>query len=77
MVVGECNKDQHMWVNPCAKKQLSNVRSAGADEKLVMASPKLMNMEESIAYMSDDEMVEITPLSVRLRRNLLTRRPVR
>ncbi|KAJ7347767.1 hypothetical protein DFH08DRAFT_960189 [Mycena albidolilacea] len=47
---------------------LTNVRSAGADEKLVLATPKIMTMEESIVYMADDEMAEITPKSVRLRK---------
>ncbi|KAJ7201197.1 P-loop containing nucleoside triphosphate hydrolase protein [Mycena haematopus] len=68
MVVGESSKAMDMYVNPTLKKQLTNVRSAGADEKLVLASPKVMTMEESIAYMADDEMVEITPRSVRLRK---------
>ncbi|KAJ7143820.1 GTP-binding protein TypA [Mycena epipterygia] len=68
MVIGESSKSLDMYVNPCLKKALTNIRSAGADEKLVMASPKVMNMEESIAYMADDEMVEITPKSVRLRK---------
>ncbi|KAJ7171214.1 GTP-binding protein TypA [Mycena filopes] len=68
MVIGESSKALDMYVNPCLKKQLTNVRSAGADEKLVLASPKVMNMEENIAYMADDEMVEITPKSVRLRK---------
>ncbi|KAJ7474850.1 GTP-binding protein TypA [Mycena latifolia] len=68
MVIGESSKALDMYVNPCLKKQLTNVRSAGADEKLVIASPRVMNMEESIAYMADDEMVEITPKSVRLRK---------
>lgn len=71
MVIGESSKSLDMYVNPCLKKQLTNVRSAGADEKLVIASPKIMNMEESIAYMADDEMVEITPKSVRLRKTEL------
>ncbi|KAK7052576.1 GTP-binding protein [Favolaschia claudopus] len=68
MVIGESSKALDMYVNPCLKKQLTNVRAAGADEKLVLASPKIMTMEESIAYMADDEMVEITPKSVRLRK---------
>ncbi|KAJ7457280.1 GTP-binding protein TypA [Mycena galericulata] len=71
MVIGESSKSLDMYVNPCLKKQLTNIRSAGADEKLVIASPKIMNMEESIAYMADDEMVEITPKSVRLRKTEL------
>ncbi|KAJ7708226.1 P-loop containing nucleoside triphosphate hydrolase protein [Mycena rosella] len=71
MVIGESSKALDMYVNPCLKKALTNMRSAGADEKLVIASPRMMNMEESIAYMADDEMVEITPKSVRLRKTEL------
>ncbi|KAJ6590863.1 P-loop containing nucleoside triphosphate hydrolase protein [Mycena sp. CBHHK59/15] len=71
MVIGESSKSLDMYVNPCLKKQLTNIRSAGADEKLVIASPRIMNMEESIAYMADDEMVEVTPKSVRLRKTEL------
>ncbi|KAJ7069934.1 hypothetical protein C8F01DRAFT_1246098 [Mycena amicta] len=68
MVIGESSKALDIYVNPCQKKQLTNIRAAGADEKLVIASPKVMTMEENIAYMADDEMVEITPKNVRLRK---------
>jgi predicted membrane GTPase involved in stress response len=49
MVIGESSKALDMYVNPCLKKQLTNVRSAGADEKLVLASPKIMTMEVRLA----------------------------
>nr|GAT48177.1 GTP-binding protein [Mycena chlorophos] len=68
MVIGESSKSLDIYVNPCQKKQLTNIRAAGADEKLVIASPRIMTMEENIAYMADDEMVEITPKNVRLRK---------
>ncbi|KAJ3736925.1 GTP-binding protein TypA [Lentinula guzmanii] len=71
MVVGECSKAQDIYVNPCLKKQLTNFRSAGADDKIVMASPKVMTLEESMAYMADDELIEITPKSIRLRKSIL------
>ncbi|KAF9261034.1 hypothetical protein L218DRAFT_906276 [Marasmius fiardii PR-910] len=71
MVIGECSKSQDLYVNPCLKKQLTNIRAAGADEKIVIASPKIMNLEESMAYMADDELVEITPQSIRLRKLIL------
>lgn len=71
MVIGECSKALDLYVNPCLKKQLTNVRAAGADEKIVLASPRSMNLEECIAYMADDEMVEITPVAVRLRKTIL------
>ncbi|KAG7085969.1 hypothetical protein E1B28_003494 [Marasmius oreades] len=71
MVIGECSKSQDLYVNPCLKKQLTNIRAAGADEKIVIASPKIMNLEESMAYMADDELVEITPHSIRLRKLIM------
>ncbi|KAJ8075719.1 hypothetical protein PM082_021349 [Marasmius tenuissimus] len=71
MVIGECSKSQDLYVNPCLKKQLTNIRAAGADEKIVISSPRTMNLEESMAYMADDELVEITPQSIRLRKLIL------
>ncbi|KAF9073831.1 hypothetical protein BDP27DRAFT_1318228 [Rhodocollybia butyracea] len=71
MVIGECSKSQDLYVNPCQKKQLTNIRAAGADEKIVIASPRIMTLEESMAYMADDELIEVTPKSVRLRKSIL------
>ncbi|KAK0236873.1 P-loop containing nucleoside triphosphate hydrolase protein [Armillaria nabsnona] len=71
MVIGECSKASDLYVNPCEKKKLTNIRAAGADEKLVIASPRIMSLEESIAYMADDELVEVTPKAIRLRKAVL------
>lgn len=71
MVIGESSRTQDIYVNPTAKKQLTNIRAAGADEKIVISSPRLFNLEESIAYMADDELVEVTPKHVRLRKAVL------
>ncbi|KAK0189718.1 P-loop containing nucleoside triphosphate hydrolase protein [Armillaria mellea] len=71
MVIGECSKASDLYVNPCEKKKLTNIRAAGADEKLVIASPRIMSLEESIAYMADDELVEVTPKAIRLRKAIL------
>ncbi|KAF6752444.1 GTP-binding protein TypA [Ephemerocybe angulata] len=71
MVIGESSKSQDMYINPCVKKQLTNIRAAGADEKIVLASPRVMTLEESLAYMADDELVEVTPKTVRLRKLVL------
>lgn len=68
MVIGESSKSQDLYINPCLKKQLTNIRAAGADEKIVLSSPRMMTLEEALAYMSDDELVEVTPGSVRLRK---------
>ncbi|KAG5642598.1 hypothetical protein DXG03_002496 [Asterophora parasitica] len=71
MVIGESSKSQDLYVNPCVKKQLTNIRAAGADDKIVLSSPRIMTLEESLAYMGDDELIEITPISVRLRKVVL------
>ncbi|KAF8896166.1 GTP-binding protein TypA [Infundibulicybe gibba] len=68
MVIGESSKPQDLYLNPCVKKQLTNIRAAAADEKIVLASPRIMNLEECLSYMADDEIVEITPGSIRLRK---------
>jgi GTP-binding protein len=71
MVIGESAKSQDLYLNPCIKKQLTNIRAAGADEKIVLASPRVMTLEEALAYMGDDEIVEVTPGSIRLRKVVL------
>ncbi|KAF7760067.1 hypothetical protein Agabi119p4_11762 [Agaricus bisporus var. burnettii] len=68
MIIGECNKPQTLHVNPCLKKQLTNFRTVMADDKLVLGSPRVMGLEEMLSYMSEEEMVEITPKSIRLRK---------
>ena len=68
MVIGESSKSNDLYLNPCIKKQLTNIRAAAADEKIVLASPRMLNLEEALSYMSDDELVEITPKNVRLRK---------
>jgi len=72
MVIGESSKASELYLNPCIKKQLTNIRAAGADEKIVLASPRIMGLEEAMAYMGDDELVEVTPTTVRLRKRDLS-----
>lgn len=71
MVVGESNTDRENDVNPCRMKKLTNMRSTGADEKVNVSPPKRMSVEEMIAYMNDDEVIEVTPNHVRLRKRIL------
>lgn len=71
MVIGESSKSLDIYVNPCLKKQLTNIRSVIADDKIVLSSPRVMTLEEMLAYMGDDELVEITPVGVRLRKVVL------
>jgi GTP-binding protein len=71
MIVGENSRENDINVNVCREKHLSNVRSSGADEKLILTPPVQMTLEKAIEYISDDELVEITPSSVRLRKKVL------
>jgi GTP-binding protein len=71
MIVGENSRENDINVNVCREKHLSNVRSSGADEKLILTPPIQMTLEKAIEYISDDELVEITPGSVRLRKKVL------
>jgi len=71
MVIGENAKPDDLEVNPMKAKQLSNVRSSGKDDAIRLTPPRRMTLEQSIAYIDDDEMVEVTPESIRLRKSLL------
>ncbi len=72
MIIGESNKDQDLAVNSTKNKKLTNVRASGTDEALKLTPPKLMSLEEAIDYISEDEYVEITPETIRLRKKFLT-----
>ncbi len=71
MVIGENSKPDDLEVNPMKAKQLSNVRSTGKDDAIRLTPPRRMSLEQSIAYIDTDEMVEVTPQSIRLRKTLL------
>lgn len=68
MIIGEHNRDNDLEVNPLKSKQLTNIRSAGKDEAVRLTPPRLMSLEQAIAYIEDDERVEVTPKSIRLRK---------
>ncbi|MCJ2183284.1 translational GTPase TypA [Novosphingobium sp. 1949] len=68
MIIGENAKPDDLEVNPMKAKQLSNVRSSGKDDAIRLTPPKVMTLEQAIAYIDDDEMVEVTPQSIRLRK---------
>ena len=72
MIIGESNKGQDLSVNSTKNKKLTNVRASGSDEALKLIPPKLMTLEEAIDYISNDEYVEVTPESIRLRKKYLT-----
>ena len=71
MIVGENPKYDDIAVNPCKKKQLTAIRSAGADEKLLLIPPRTFTLEEAIEYITDDDLIEVTPKSIRLRKKIL------
>lgn len=71
MVIGENAKPDDLEVNPLKSKQLTNIRSSGKDESIRLTPPRRMSLEQAIAYIDDDEMVEVTPQSIRLRKTLL------
>nr|PZN73382.1 MAG: translational GTPase TypA [Bacillota bacterium] len=71
MVVGEHNRPQDLDVNVCKTKHLTNIRAAGADEKLLLDPPRKLTLEEALEQIADDELVEVTPKSIRLRKQYL------
>lgn len=70
-VVGECPKMEDITLNPCKEKHLTAVRSTGADEKLILTPPVIFSLEEAIEYIADDELIEVTPKTIRLRKRIL------
>jgi len=71
MVVGENAKPQDLEVNPLKSKQLTNFRASGKDEGIRLTPPKRMSLEQAIAYIQDDELVEVTPKAIRIRKRYL------
>ena len=71
MIVGSNPKGLDIEVNVCKKKQQSNVRASGSDEALRLSPPKQMSLEEALEFIEDDELIEITPLSFRIRKRIL------
>lgn len=71
MIVGESPKQGDMAVNVCKKKQLTAIRSTGADEALRLVTPRKMSLEEAIEFIADDELIEVTPQNIRLRKAIL------
>src|SRR5690606_21904514 len=68
MIAGECARSEDIEVNVCKKKQLSNTRSSGTDEALKLITPKEMTLESCLEFVADDELVEITPQNIRMRK---------
>jgi len=68
MIVGENSRPQDLWVNICKEKKLTNIRASGTDEALRLIPPRQFTLEQAMEYISDDELVEVTPKSIRLRK---------
>jgi len=72
MIVGENARSDDMTVNPTKEKKLTNIRAAGSDRNILLKPPRRMSLEEALEYIEDDELVEVTPAVIRLRKLLLT-----
>jgi GTP-binding protein len=71
MVVGENSRDEDLDVNVCKEKHLSNMRASGSDEALILTPPQAMSLEFALEYIGPDELVEVTPNNLRIRKRLL------
>lgn len=71
MIIGYNPKNEDLVVNVCKRKQLTNMRSSNADESLKIPPPKIMSLEESLDFIGDDEYIEVTPYSIRMRKKIL------
>jgi GTP-binding protein len=72
MIIGEHNRGQDINVNACKEKKLSNIRAAGKDEKVILTPIKPLTLEQAISFIREDELVEVTPRSVRIRKAVLS-----
>ena len=71
MIIGMNSRKEDMVVNPCKNKKMSNVRASGSDDAIKLSPPKIFTLEESLEFIEDDELVEVTPDSIRLRKKVL------
>ena len=73
MIVGVSPKSEDMTVNVCKKKHVTNTRASGSDEALKLVPPSILSLEQSLEFIKEDELVEVTPKSVRMRKQILDR----
>ncbi len=71
MVVGICSRNEDMTVNVCKRKQLTNMRASGSDDAIRLVTPKIMSLEQCLEFLADDELLECTPKSLRIRKRQL------
>ena len=72
MIIGEHNRENDLNVNPCKTKKLTNMRAAGKDDAVVLTPILPLTLEKSVQFIREDELVEITPKSIRLRKTVLS-----
>ena len=70
-IVGACNRNEDMTVNVCKKKQLTNMRAAGSDDAIRLTPPRVFSLEQCLEYLADDELLEVTPQNLRMRKRIL------
>jgi GTP-binding protein len=72
MIVGEHNRGQDIDINPCKEKKLSNMRASGKDDNVILSPIKPVTLEQAISFIREDELVEVTPRVVRMRKAVLS-----
>jgi GTP-binding protein len=72
MIIGENARSDDMVVNPCKEKKLTNIRASGSDKNILLKPPRELTLELALEYVEDDELVEITPSKIRLRKKVLS-----
>ena len=73
MIVGENSRENDIDINPCKKKNVSNMRTSSSDEAIRLTPPRILSLEQAIEYINNDELVEVTPQNIRLRKSILDR----
>ena len=71
MIIGETNRDEDLAVNPVKGKQLTNMRASGSDSTVVLKRPRQISLEYALDYIEEDELIEVTPSKIRLRKKIL------
>ena len=71
MVIGSCSRNEDIELNVCKKKHLTNTRSSSADEALTLVPPKILSLEQALDFIDVDELLEVTPKSLRIRKRIL------
>ena len=72
-IIGENSRETDMDVNPCKKKHVTNMRSSSSDEAVRLTPPRIFSLEQALEWINDDELVEVTPHSIRMRKTILDR----